>query len=150
MRVSHHSVFTGQMPFLPPNQQRRRTEGKYWRWRKIVFTQCRIVTDRRQHIQQFSYTHQRVTLTRPASNSCKTRPQQTAEVHPWVSAVHCTVGTLQQETTAISHATLLGHITVLRMRMQPIVTDGVMWSVGLSRSWALHSWTDRDVLRELD
>jgi len=23
----HHSVFTGRMPFLPPNQQRQRTEG---------------------------------------------------------------------------------------------------------------------------
>ena len=26
--ASHHSVFTGRMPFLPPNQQRRITEGK--------------------------------------------------------------------------------------------------------------------------
>jgi len=25
--VPHHSVFTGQMPFLPPNQQRQSTEG---------------------------------------------------------------------------------------------------------------------------
>ena len=25
--VPHHSVFTGRMPFLPPNQQRRSTEG---------------------------------------------------------------------------------------------------------------------------
>jgi len=24
---THHSVFTGQMPFLPPNQQRQNTEG---------------------------------------------------------------------------------------------------------------------------
>jgi len=24
----HHSVFTGWMPFLPPNQQRQSTEGK--------------------------------------------------------------------------------------------------------------------------
>jgi len=24
----HHSVFTGRMPFLPPNQQRKSTEGK--------------------------------------------------------------------------------------------------------------------------
>jgi len=24
----HHSVFTGWMPFLPPNQQRQNTEGK--------------------------------------------------------------------------------------------------------------------------
>jgi len=28
MPVHHHSVFTGWMPFLPPNQQRRSTEGK--------------------------------------------------------------------------------------------------------------------------
>ena len=27
--ASHHSVFTGQMPFLPPNQQRQSTEGDY-------------------------------------------------------------------------------------------------------------------------
>jgi len=27
--VPHHSVFTGRMPFLPPNQQRQSTEGKY-------------------------------------------------------------------------------------------------------------------------
>jgi len=28
MPVPHHSVFTGQMPFLLPNQQRQNTEGK--------------------------------------------------------------------------------------------------------------------------
>jgi len=27
MPVPHHLVFTGLMPFLPPNQQRKRTEG---------------------------------------------------------------------------------------------------------------------------
>ena len=27
MPVPHHSVFTGPMPFLPPNQQRQSTEG---------------------------------------------------------------------------------------------------------------------------
>ena len=27
MPVPHHSVFTGQMPFLLPNQQRQSTEG---------------------------------------------------------------------------------------------------------------------------
>jgi len=26
----HHSVFTGRMPFLPPNQQRQSTEGKWF------------------------------------------------------------------------------------------------------------------------
>jgi len=25
--LPHHSVFTGRMPFLPPNQQRQSTEG---------------------------------------------------------------------------------------------------------------------------
>ena len=25
----HHSVFTGRMPFLPPNQQRQSTEGNF-------------------------------------------------------------------------------------------------------------------------
>jgi len=28
MPTPHHSVFTGQMPFLPPNQQHQSTEGK--------------------------------------------------------------------------------------------------------------------------
>jgi len=28
MPAPHHSVFTGRMPFLPPNQQRQSTEGK--------------------------------------------------------------------------------------------------------------------------
>jgi len=27
MPVPHHLVFTGQMPFLPPNQERQSTEG---------------------------------------------------------------------------------------------------------------------------
>jgi len=27
MPVRHRSVFTGQMPFLPPNQQHQSTEG---------------------------------------------------------------------------------------------------------------------------
>ena len=27
MPAPHHSVFTGRMPFLPPNQQCQRTEG---------------------------------------------------------------------------------------------------------------------------
>jgi len=29
MPTPHHSVFTGWMPFLPPNQQRQSTEGKH-------------------------------------------------------------------------------------------------------------------------
>jgi len=27
--VPHHSVFTGRIPFLPPNQQHQTTEGKF-------------------------------------------------------------------------------------------------------------------------
>jgi len=27
MPAPHHSIFTGRMPFLPPNQQRQSTEG---------------------------------------------------------------------------------------------------------------------------
>jgi len=27
MPAPHHSVFTGRMPFLPPNEQRQSTEG---------------------------------------------------------------------------------------------------------------------------
>ena len=32
--AAHHSVFTGRMPFLPPNQQRQSTEGNTlcWSW----------------------------------------------------------------------------------------------------------------------
>ena len=30
MPTPHHSVFTGRMPFLPPNQQRQSTEGKQY------------------------------------------------------------------------------------------------------------------------
>jgi len=30
MPASHHSVFTGQMPFLPPNEQLQSTEGMYY------------------------------------------------------------------------------------------------------------------------
>jgi len=30
MPAPHHSVFTGRMPFLPPNQQRQSTEGIQW------------------------------------------------------------------------------------------------------------------------
>ena len=29
MPLPHHSVFTGRMPFLPSNQERQSTEGKY-------------------------------------------------------------------------------------------------------------------------
>jgi len=38
--VPHHSVFTGQMPFMPPNQQRQSTKG---RCRKLqAFTRRRV------------------------------------------------------------------------------------------------------------
>ena len=30
MPAPHHSVFTGRMPFLLPNQQRQSTEGTMW------------------------------------------------------------------------------------------------------------------------
>jgi len=45
--TSHHSVFTGRMPFLPPNQQRQSTEGNLWlmkcnisftRWHQVVYS----------------------------------------------------------------------------------------------------------------
>jgi len=35
MPASHHSVFTGRMPFLTPNQQRQSTEGKPKLTRKL-------------------------------------------------------------------------------------------------------------------
>jgi len=37
MPSSHNSVFTGRMPFLPPNQQRQSTEGKT---NKFIIAQC--------------------------------------------------------------------------------------------------------------
>ena len=33
----HHSVFTGRMPFLPPNQQRQSTEGMF-----LLYTHTRL------------------------------------------------------------------------------------------------------------
>jgi len=36
MSVPHHSVFTGQMPFLPPNQQCQRTEGTTKKEQKMM------------------------------------------------------------------------------------------------------------------
>ena len=42
MPASHHTVFTGLMPFLPPNQQHQSTEGtfkaqqKYFNWLVIL------------------------------------------------------------------------------------------------------------------
>jgi len=43
----HHSVFTGQMPFLPPNQQRQSTDGsvsvfRYFSTPKTVFEKKRV------------------------------------------------------------------------------------------------------------
>jgi len=32
---THHSVFTGRMPFLPPNQQHQSTEGKGQLWATV-------------------------------------------------------------------------------------------------------------------
>jgi len=36
--ASHYSVFTGRMPFLPPNKQRQNTEGSQssWLYTKII------------------------------------------------------------------------------------------------------------------
>jgi len=38
MPLPHHSVFTGQMPFLPPNQQRLSTDGI-----KLIITNADVV-----------------------------------------------------------------------------------------------------------
>jgi len=35
----HHSVFTGRMPFLPPNQQRQSTEGNIL---KVIILKVKI------------------------------------------------------------------------------------------------------------
>jgi len=41
--VPHHSVFTGRMPFLPPNQQRQSTEGnRGWKWRGGEFPKVKV------------------------------------------------------------------------------------------------------------
>jgi len=36
MPTSHHSVFTGRMPFLPPNQQCRSTEGRQYSTQPVI------------------------------------------------------------------------------------------------------------------
>jgi len=42
MPAPHHSVFfTGRMPFLPPNQQRQSTEGKYI----ITTSKCKVAVE---------------------------------------------------------------------------------------------------------
>jgi len=40
--ASHHSVFTGWMPFLPPNQQRQSTEGNSLRTLQTIMPQNEI------------------------------------------------------------------------------------------------------------
>jgi len=39
MPAPHHSVFTGRMPFLPPNQQRQSTEG----WISDMHHRCNLL-----------------------------------------------------------------------------------------------------------
>ena len=50
--ASHHSVFAGQMPFLPPNQQRQSTEGNSTEGNGAVYYICNsftVITDQSQH-----------------------------------------------------------------------------------------------------
>ena len=42
MPVPHHSVFTGRMPFLPPNQQRQSTEGKVTEGTERIFFRRKV------------------------------------------------------------------------------------------------------------
>ena len=71
----HHSVFTGQMPFLPPNQQRQSTEGKWnvwnakqpklavrtlhWRWHRVplVTAPCSDAQSRSHKTEQSSHSY---------------------------------------------------------------------------------------------
>jgi len=46
MPAPHHSsFFTGQMPFLPPNQQRQSTEGKY---QHLILTALTLLVGRQE------------------------------------------------------------------------------------------------------
>ena len=49
MPTPHHSVFTGRMPFLPPNQQRQSTEGI--EFDTVSRVQCRERHTDRQTVQ---------------------------------------------------------------------------------------------------
>jgi len=46
MPAPHHSVFTGRMPFLPPNQQRQSTEGKALLLLLLLLTVIRMKTQK--------------------------------------------------------------------------------------------------------
>ena len=66
MPAPHHSVFTGRMPFLPPNQQRQSTEGKkymlqfriFWFWHTIRYdTRCYFNVRSKADISQLNLPH---------------------------------------------------------------------------------------------
>jgi len=42
MPAPHHSIFTGRMPFLPPNQQRQSTELVFSGYRNVQIT-CHVL-----------------------------------------------------------------------------------------------------------
>ena len=52
----HHLVFTGQMPFLPPNQQHQSTESiaRYNNWREPTFSCCVHKGDAAVHVKLVS------------------------------------------------------------------------------------------------
>jgi len=55
MPAPHHSFFTGQMPFLPPNQQRQSTEGTMLKYKyifQIKYTEA-ILSNSTQKLLRF-------------------------------------------------------------------------------------------------
>ena len=70
---------------------------------------------------------------------------ESGELWQWLCHSHCTLN------IGIGNLVLLGRIAVLRSYVQPIVVDGVAWSVGLSvglsQSLALQKWVNRSRCR---
>ena len=110
MPVPHHSVFTGRMPFLPPNQQRQNTEGKLpliraWRRNNSCWTGDKLAvmklsqnetqkfeTEPRQSIQAPRQNHdnqdERCLETRRMPQDCNS----TAVTYRWsclIKSTHC-------------------------------------------------------------
>jgi len=82
MPAPHHSVFTGRMPFLPPNQQRQSTEGKIFcaQWPNYS----------RRTTWRFSRTRETVNLLLARDGWDNVKPQlnrslsiEDEQLHPW-------------------------------------------------------------------
>jgi len=68
---THHLVFTGQTPFLPPNQQRQSTEGIYTTHRNNTSAHkwCKVSCLRANSCQICTHNPHPVKPTTPTTNS---------------------------------------------------------------------------------